>query len=42
MQQLDLKDMSRDELWTLHERISSLLSARILAEKRVREVRLAY
>jgi DNA-binding protein H-NS len=42
MQQLDLKDMSLDELWTLHERISSLLSARILAEKHELEKRLAY
>jgi DNA-binding protein H-NS len=42
MQRLDLKDMSLDELWTLHERISNLLSARILAEKRELEKRLAY
>ena len=34
--------MSLDELWTLHERISNLLSARILAEKHELEKRLAY
>jgi DNA-binding protein H-NS len=42
MEQLDLKGMSLDELWTLHERISSLLSERILAEKHELEKRLAY
>jgi DNA-binding protein H-NS len=42
MEQFDLKGMSLDELWTLHERISSLLSARILAEKHELEKRLAH
>jgi DNA-binding protein H-NS len=40
MEYLDLKGMSLDELWTLHERISSLLSARIVAEKQELEKRL--
>src|ERR1035437_1864950 len=40
MEHLDLKGMSLDELWTLHERISSLLSARIVAEKQELEKRL--
>jgi DNA-binding protein H-NS len=42
MEQMDLEEMSLDELWTLHERISSLLSARILAEKHELEKRLAH
>jgi DNA-binding protein H-NS len=42
MEQLNLEGMSLDELWTLHERISSLLSARILAEKHQLEKRLAH
>jgi DNA-binding protein H-NS len=41
MEQLNLEGMSLDELWTLHERIGSLLSARILAEKHELEKRLA-
>jgi DNA-binding protein H-NS len=41
MEQLDLKGLSLDELWALHEQISSLLSARILAEKHELEKRLA-
>jgi DNA-binding protein H-NS len=41
MEQLDLKELSLDELWALHEQISSLLSARILAEKHELEKRLA-
>ena len=41
MEQLDLKGLSLDELWALHEQISSLLSARILAEKYELEKRLA-
>jgi DNA-binding protein H-NS len=42
MEKLDLDGMSLDELWTLHERIGSLLSARILAEKHELEKRLAH
>jgi DNA-binding protein H-NS len=41
MEQLDLKGLSLDELWALHEQISSLLSARILVEKHELEKRLA-
>jgi DNA-binding protein H-NS len=33
--------MSVDELWSLHEEISALLSSRILEEKRILEQRLA-
>jgi len=37
----DLTSMSVDELWSLHEEISTLLSTRILQEKRELEKRLA-
>jgi DNA-binding protein H-NS len=37
----DLERMTLDELWGLHERISALLSARMLAEKEELENRLA-
>ena len=37
----DLTSMSIDELWSLHEEISAILSARILQEKRELEKRLA-
>lgn len=37
----NLEDMSVDDLWTLHEEISRILSARIVAEKRELEKRLA-
>jgi DNA-binding protein H-NS len=36
----DLKSMSTDELWALHEEIASQLAATLLAEKRVLEDRL--
>ena len=37
----ELESMSLDDLWTLHERISAILSARIKAEKYELEKRLA-
>jgi len=37
---LDLKAMPLDDLWALHERISNVLSARIIAEKQQLEDRL--
>src|SRR5438477_9756348 len=37
----DLEAMSVDELWSLHERISGILSTRIKAEKQQLENRLA-
>jgi DNA-binding protein H-NS len=37
----ELESMSLDELWSLHEKISEILSARIKAEKRELEKRLA-
>lgn len=42
MKKIDLADMSIDELWTLHENVSNVLSARITSEKRELEKRLAY
>jgi DNA-binding protein H-NS len=36
----DLKLLSTDELWTLHEQVGSLLSEKITAEKRALEDRL--
>ena len=36
----DLKAMSVDDLWSLHERVSGILSARIKAEKQQLEKRL--
>jgi DNA-binding protein H-NS len=38
---LELEAMSLDELWSLHERISAILSTRIRAEKQELEKRLA-
>ena len=38
---LELESMSLDELWSLHEKISAILSARIKAEKHELEKRLA-
>jgi DNA-binding protein H-NS len=38
--QLELEAMSLDELWALHERISTILSARIRAEQHELEKRL--
>ena len=40
MEKLDLEGMTLDALWALHEQISSILSKRILAEKRELEKRL--
>ena len=40
MEKLDLEAMTLDDLWTLHEQISSVLSERIIAEKRQLENRL--
>lgn len=40
MEKLDLEAMPLDDLWALHEQISSVLSARIVAEKRHLENRL--
>jgi|SRR5579871_2764209 len=40
MKKSDLKSLPIDDLWALHERISKILSARILAEKRQLEKRL--
>jgi DNA-binding protein H-NS len=41
MKKLQLETMSVDDLWSLHEEISSILSARITSEKRELEKRLA-
>jgi DNA-binding protein H-NS len=38
---LDMESMPLDQLWELHERISSVLSERIIAEKQELEKRLA-
>ena len=40
MEKLDLEAMPLDDLWTLHEQISSVLSKRIIAEKQQLENRL--
>lgn len=40
MEKLDLEGMPLDDLWRLHEQISLVLSARIIAEKRQLEKRL--
>jgi DNA-binding protein H-NS len=40
MEKLDLEAMPLDDLWVLHEQISNILSARIIAEKRQLENRL--
>lgn len=42
MKKFDLESMSIDELWTLHESVSRVLSDRITSEKRELEKRLAY
>jgi DNA-binding protein H-NS len=42
MKKTDLETMSIDDLWTLHERVSKVLSIRITSEKRELEKRLAY
>src|SRR3977135_3836795 len=41
MKKIDLEAMSIDDLWSLHEKISRILSARITSEKRELEKRLA-
>ena len=41
MKKFDLEAMSFDELWSLHEQISQLLSVKITSEKRELEKRLA-
>ena len=41
MKKIDLETMSVDHLWSLHEQISKILSARITSEKRELEKRLA-
>jgi DNA-binding protein H-NS len=41
MKKSDLEAMSADELWSLHEAISRILSVRITSEKRELEKRLA-
>jgi DNA-binding protein H-NS len=41
IKKIDLVSMSADELWSLHEQISEILSARITSEKRELEKRLA-
>jgi DNA-binding protein H-NS len=41
MRKIDLETMSVDDLWSLHEQISKILSARITFEKRELEKRLA-
>jgi len=38
---VDLESMSLDDLWSLHEKISAILSSRIKAEKHELEKRLA-
>lgn len=38
---IELESMSLDDLWSLHEKISAILSARIRAEKHELEKRLA-
>jgi DNA-binding protein H-NS len=38
---LELESMSLDDLWSLHEKVSAVLSARIKAEKHELEKRLA-
>src|SRR6267154_1390280 len=41
MKKINLEAMSVDELWSLHEKISGILSARIMSAKRELEKRLA-
>jgi DNA-binding protein H-NS len=41
MKKINLEAMSVDELWSLHEKISGILSARITSAKRELEKRLA-
>ena len=41
IKKLELESMSVDDLWSLHEKISAILSARITSEKQQLEKRLA-
>jgi DNA-binding protein H-NS len=41
MKKIELEAMSVDDLWSLHEEVSRILSARITSEKRELEKRLA-
>ena len=41
MKKIDLEAMSVDDLWSLHEKISTILSGRITSEKHELEKRLA-
>jgi DNA-binding protein H-NS len=41
MKKIDLEGMTFDDLWSLHEQISQILSVRITSEKRELERRLA-
>ena len=41
MKKIDLEMMSVDDLWSLHEEVSRILSSRITSEKRELEKRLA-
>lgn len=41
IKKIDLESMPVDDLWSLHEQISEILSARITSEKRELEKRLA-
>jgi DNA-binding protein H-NS len=41
LSKLDLKSLSIDDLWTLHEQVGAVLSEKITAEKRGLEERLA-
>jgi DNA-binding protein H-NS len=41
LKKLELEAMSLDDLWSLHEKLTSILSARIKAEKHELEKRLA-
>lgn len=41
MNTINLEGMSTDDLWSLHEKITQILSARVLSEKRELEKRLA-
>jgi DNA-binding protein H-NS len=42
MKKIELENMSIDDLWALHEKVSRILSARIASEKHELEKRLAY
>ena len=42
MKKIELENMSIDDLWALHEKVSRILSTRIASEKHELEKRLAY